>query len=126
MIYFLYGIFLLLLCVAVAVGVVGGTISGFAQVHRERQRARELSLQGKIERAQQKIKEAEEARREAAAKEAGEALQHPERFDSFEKWQQATRPFYEGLLDIDKITTPEVEALYRKQWVEARKKAGKL
>ena len=115
MIYFLYGIFLILLCVAVAVGVVGGTISGFAQAHRERQRSRELSLQGKIERAQQKIKEAEEARREAAAKEAGEALQHPERFDSFEKWQQATQPFYEGLLDIDKITTPEVEALYRKQ-----------
>ena len=36
MIYFLYGIFFILLCVAVAVGVVGGTISGLIEGRRSR------------------------------------------------------------------------------------------
>ena len=116
MIYFLYGIFLLLLCVAVAVGVVGGTISGLIEGRRRRKNLERIAAveKAKRERTLAIIAEIKDTARKVNISQI--ALEHPEDFKTFEEWISVvlveTKPS-----DL----SPEQEASYRRHWLKAQK-----
>ena len=116
MIYFLYGIFFILLCVAVAVGVVGGTISGLIEGRRRRKNLERVAAEEKAKRERTLAMIAEIKETVRKAKESQRALDNPGEYDTFEAFMTAA---FDG--EYPTNLKPETEAFYRRHWLKAQK-----